>query len=90
MVPRGLGFWGLYAPTHLARAGVGMWVLGPAKAQGSWFCVLLEMFVAQGEHPLHWESVRKVPGCYRSQMAAGSLGSLLPCQISQAGISESR
>lgn len=76
MVPRGLGFWGLYAPTHLACAGVGMRVLGAASAQGSWFCVLLEMFVAQGEHPLHRESVSKVPRCHCSQMAAGSLGPL--------------
>lgn len=57
-------------------AGVGMRVLGTARAQGSWVCVLLEMFVAQGEHPLHHESVRNVPGCHCSQMTAGSLRSL--------------
>uniref|UniRef100_A0A8C3KP72 calcium/calmodulin-dependent protein kinase n=1 Tax=Calidris pygmaea TaxID=425635 RepID=A0A8C3KP72_9CHAR len=73
-VPGGLG--GLYVPPHLACAGVGMRVLGAARAQGSWFCVLLEMFVAQGEHLLHRESVRMVPGCHCSQMAAGSLESL--------------
>lgn len=33
-----------------------MWVLGVAELkQLVWFCVLLEMFVAQGEHPLHRE-----------------------------------
>lgn len=53
-----------------------MGVLGAAGAQGSWFCILLGMFVAQGEHSLYQESVRKVPGYHCSQMAAGSL---LPC-----------
>lgn len=57
-------------------AGVGMRVLGAATSQGSWLCVLLEIFVAQGEHPLHRESVGKVPRCHCSHMAAGSFESL--------------
>lgn len=52
---------------------------GGSQSSSSWFCVLLETFVAQGEHPLHRE-LGKAPGCHCSQMAAGCLR-FLPRQV---------
>lgn len=36
MIHNALGFWGLYVPNHLV-AGMGMWVLGAARAQAAGF-----------------------------------------------------
>lgn len=52
---------------------------GGGQSSRSWSYVLLETFVAQGEHPLHRE-LGKAPGCHCRQMAAGSLR-FLPRQV---------